>query len=520
MSLPNLAGLRLAADSVSTGEWVAYEAEKHAGVSEGERANTPAGKSECAISRSEFEEGEYIWRATKKEGGSDVNYDADAYWEWLQHSKGFDPATRHPLDRATMIDLLRGPPKGGDPNDRRPLIDEKLIEAQVDELLTQRGEVEAELRGLEEAQRQVRELEAASAERRRRIERAQAPPPSWIYHASAGYDGAGAGTLLSTDLTAGSPAVRWGVDAELINFINQVQADAIASETQPARWYYLEQPSAMLPENNHRGVMYEWKRGMDSDLVWPSFFLISIKLQAGSFFNASLRFALADWNVSLPQGDAQTRLRFGMLSLLFGQNLDANAVYAALHRAWFDLELRLARPNGRNDGSLSVYIRPEFMAWLCDHADRLDSGILPELRERFGQAPADGPNHGAEPPNRSLSVAMSNTIEATEAQEFWKNALIKMIGLVQGLPGWVHVHAVTREQAAARGIYVAPSPMLENRVPRIIRGRAVTPPITPWMQRRFGNEWDLAYVETLWYGRGYDTADEGSAWYAYLYSGE
>jgi len=506
MSLPNLSGLRLASDGVSTGEWVEYKAGKY----EDENANTPAGRSECAISRNGFEEHEYIWRSTRAEGCGEVNYDGEAYWHWLQNSQGLDPANRHPLDRETMLDLLRGPPKGGDSDDRRPLIDEERIEAEVDELLEQRTEAGAERRRLEEARRQIQQMEAESEERRLRIQRARAPPPSWVTLASAGYEGASAHTLLSTDITANPHASRYGVDAELINFVTELQADVV---TRNARWYYLEQPVSMLPENNHRGVVYEWKP-FDSQggVAWPSLLQISIKLQAGSFINGTL----ANWDANLPQGNSEARLRLGMLRLLFGQNLNAYTVDAALHHSWFRIAVTPSRSE-HNNGLLSIYIRPEFMAWLCDRAGRLDSSILPELRERFGQAPAHGFDHGAEPPHRSLSVAMTSedSVTVAHAQRFWKNALTKMISLVQGLPGWVHGRTVTHAQTVALKIYVAPSPMLEARVPatrpRMRTAPLGTQPLTPWMQRRWETG-GLAYVETLWYGRGYDTDEEGWRW--------
>jgi len=499
MSLPNLSGLRLAADGVSTGEWVEYEAGKY----EDKNATTPAGRSECAISRVEFDENEYIWRSTRAEGCGEVNYDGDAYWRWLQHSKGLDPGNRHPLDRATILDLLSGPPKGGDSDDRRPLIDEERIEAEVDELIKQRNEIEAEQRNLEEARRRIQQMEAAAAEERLRRQRMRAPAPLWIYNASAGYEGARARNLISTDLTAGPHASRYGVDAELINFVAELEADVV---TRNAHWYYLEQPNSMLPENNHRGVAYEWKR-VDNGVGWPSLFQISIKLQAGSFINGTL----TNWYANLSEEDAQARLRLGMLRLLFGQNLNAYTVDGALHGSWFRIFVRPSR-NEHSNGLLSIYIRPEFMAWLCDRAGRLDSSILPELRERFGQAPADGFNHGAEPPNRSLSVAMANSTQSTEAQLFWKRALTKMISLVQGLPGWVHGRAVTHAQTVALKIYVAPSPMLEGRVrmTRMRTGPLGNQTLTPWMQLRWDGE--LAYVETLWYGRGYDTDEEDWRW--------
>ena len=88
----------------------------------------------------------------------------------------------------------------------------------------------------------------------------------------------------------------------------------------------------------------------------------------------------------------------------------------------------------------------------------------------------------------------------------------EMISLVQGLPGWVHGRAVTHAQTVALKIYVAPSPMLEGRVrmTRMRTGPLGNQTLTPWMQSRWDG--DLAYVETLWYGRGYDTDEEDWRW--------
>lgn len=88
MALPNLAGLSLHA-AAPTGRFVRYYAADYAALDAGVRKE----KARCPISFDDFTEGQLVWQATRQEGGNGLNYDPEAYFEWLSCNRK-DPCTR------------------------------------------------------------------------------------------------------------------------------------------------------------------------------------------------------------------------------------------------------------------------------------------------------------------------------------------------------------------------------------------------------------------------------------------
>ena len=172
MALPSLVALRLGErpEEAATDEWIRYDpdaeaarrrkaAEADADADAGAANNALGGQDDCCISGHDFERGEWVWRATRREHGGDLNYDPISYWRALEQRKGHDPTTTREVPEEAIRALAAGPPSqradgvDGDDRDPRPVADQARVDAL---LLAQAGEVRR--RAQAEAQRLREEL--------------------------------------------------------------------------------------------------------------------------------------------------------------------------------------------------------------------------------------------------------------------------------------------------------------------------------------------------------------------------
>ena len=141
MALPSLVGLRLGKrpEEAATDEWIRYNPDVHAGGED----EMLTGQHDCPISGHDFERNEWVWRATRREHGGDLNYEPSAYWRALEEKLGHDPNTTREVPEDAIRTLAAGPPNqredgaDGDDRDPRPVATEEdintLLRAQAEE---------------------------------------------------------------------------------------------------------------------------------------------------------------------------------------------------------------------------------------------------------------------------------------------------------------------------------------------------------------------------------------------------
>ena len=127
MALPSLVGLRLGKrpEEAATDEWIQYNPDVHAGA----RGESLSGEHDCCLSGHDFERGDWVWRATRREGGRDLNYEPGAYWRALRGKKGHDPNTTREVAEDAIRTLAAGPPNQREDRDPRRVADEDEVEA-------------------------------------------------------------------------------------------------------------------------------------------------------------------------------------------------------------------------------------------------------------------------------------------------------------------------------------------------------------------------------------------------------
>jgi hypothetical protein len=133
MALPSLVGLRLGKrpEEEATDEWIRYNPDVHAGA----RDEALTGQHDCPISGQDFERGEWVWRAARREHGGDLNYEPNCYWRALQDKQGHDPNTTREVTEDAIRTLAAGPPNqredgaDGDDRDPRPIASEDEVNA-------------------------------------------------------------------------------------------------------------------------------------------------------------------------------------------------------------------------------------------------------------------------------------------------------------------------------------------------------------------------------------------------------